>query len=388
MINMNLDKIVSPSFVIDEKILDDNLNIIKNSCNCINNKIILAYSLKTNPTAFLIKYLNRNGMYIEVVSDEEYEYALKIGINAKQIIYNGPIKSKNTLIMAIKSGSIVNIDSYTEFDWLLESNIFNKRIGIRINLPIDNELVNDFGESLECSRFGFSMYENKKLKQYIKKLKNKKNIEVNGLHFHCNTKSRTELVYKKIIDYSIDVIDKMEIKIDYLDIGGGFLGGKNNKFTNYSKIISESLNKHKILKNTNIIMEPGASIIATAVSYYCRVTDIKKIKNKRIITIDGSRVHIDPTFSNKKYSYVVDCKKDIDEKNIICGFTCMEKDRINLEDNFYLKVGDYIIFKNLGAYTMSFIPNFISSYPNVYWIGKSNKIDLVYKKKELWRCLK
>ena len=39
MINMNLDKIVSPSFVIDEKILDDNLNIIKNSCNCINNKI-------------------------------------------------------------------------------------------------------------------------------------------------------------------------------------------------------------------------------------------------------------------------------------------------------------------------------------------------------------
>ena len=127
---MEIKKINSPAFIINKKILDENLENITVGCNQLKNKVIIGYSLKTNPKPFLVKYLIKKDVYIEVVSYDEYNYALDLGVPTTRIIYNGPIKNKKTLIKAIKNGSIVNIDSFAEFKWILESNIKNKKISV------------------------------------------------------------------------------------------------------------------------------------------------------------------------------------------------------------------------------------------------------------------
>lgn len=382
---MEIKKINSPAFIINKKILDENLENITVGCNQLKNKVIIGYSLKTNPTPFLVKYLIKKDVYIEVVSYDEYNYALDLGVPTTRIIYNGPIKNKKTLIKAIKNGSIVNIDSFAEFKWILESNIKNKKIGIRVNVPITDELKDNFEYSIEGSRFGFSILSDEKLQFYINKLKEEKNITIGGLHFHCNTLNRTPLVYEKILEYSDNIIKKNCIKIDYIDIGGGFFGGKENNFRNYTNIMYETIKKYKRLQNVTIVIEPGAAIIATAVSYYCKIIDKKIINNKMFVTTDGSRIHIDPTFSNKKYNFISNCIKDSSIPVTLCGFTCMEKDRIKINKDIDFSVGDYILFNKIGAYTMSFISNFICSYPNVYWYD--NKIKKIVKKKKLRRYL-
>lgn len=382
---MNIEKIESPAFIINKKTLDNNIKNIKNGCNDLNNKVIIGYSLKTNPTPFLIKYLVENNLYIEVVSKDEYNYAIDLGINPQKIIYNGPIKNKKTLLNAIESGGIVNVDSYVELQWILDSDINNKKIGIRVNVPIDNQLKDNFEYPIEGSRFGFSFLSDDKLLDAIKKLKKEKNITINGLHFHCNTLNRTPLIYKKILEYSNDIIEKSNVKLEYIDIGGGYLGGKENDFRMYTNVIGETIKKFNQLENINIIIEPGAAIIATAVSYFCRIIDKKIINDRICITTDGSRIHIDPTFSNKKYNYSSNCIKESTKPITLCGFTCMEKDRIKIDKNLDLTIGDYIIFNKIGAYTMSFIPNFICSYPNIYWYD--NGLELTVRKKELRRYL-
>lgn len=382
---MNVEKIKSPAFIINKKILDENIQNIKNGCNNLNNKVMIGYSLKTNPTPFLIKYLVENNLYIEVVSNDEYNYAIDLGINPQKIIYNGPIKSKKTLLNAIKTDSIVNIDSFVELDWILDSNIHNKKIGIRINVVIDDELADCFEYSNEGSRFGFSINDDEILKNYIKRLEQEKSVTINGLHFHCNTKNRTPLIYKKIIEQSNYIIEKNDIKLDYIDIGGGYFGGKENDFHKYSDVIRDTLKKYNKLEKVDIIIEPGAAIIATAVSYFCKVIDKKNINSRIFITTDGSRIHIDPTFSNKKYKYTSSCRTESKLPTTLCGFTCMEKDRIKIDKNLDFLIGDYIIFDVLGAYTMSFIPNFICSYPNIYWYD--NDLNLIVKKKKLRRYL-
>lgn len=382
--NLNIEKLQSPCFIINKLILDENINNILVNCNKIKNHVIIGYSLKTNSNPFLIQYLYKKGLYIEVVSADEYKFALSLGIKKQRIIYNGVIKNKKAFLTAIKNKSIVNIDSYIEFEWLLKNNIKNKKIGLRINLPIDNELSNYFEFPETGSRFGFYYYDNK-LQLYIKKLK-EKNIFVNGIHIHCNTFDRNPIVYKKIIDYVAKLVNENNINIEYLDIGGGYMGGKECNFNKYSDVIDNTIKKYKCFNNIKIIIEPGAAIVATSITYFCRVIDRKEIGNTAFITIDGSIVHINPTFSRKKYKYSSDCNTICENKDIIiCGFTCMERDRIIFDKKLDLHIGNYLMFENMGAYVMPFVSNFICNYPSIYLYDENN-VKLLNKNER--RCIK
>lgn len=87
---------------------------IKDGCSILNNKTIIGYSIKTNNLPFLIKYLNKQNICTEIVSSDEYKYVRKLGIKNKNIIYNGPMKDKRTLITAIKFGAIINVETFRE----------------------------------------------------------------------------------------------------------------------------------------------------------------------------------------------------------------------------------------------------------------------------------
>ena len=85
----------------------------------------------------MLVILKQLGCYAEVVSYTEYELALLEGFDKTHIIYNGPLKSKETFLDAIKNGAIVNIETKRELDWLayLDPNK-NYGVGIRVNLDL------------------------------------------------------------------------------------------------------------------------------------------------------------------------------------------------------------------------------------------------------------
>ena len=70
----------------------------------------------------------------------------------------------------------------------------------------------------------------------------------------------------------------------------------------------------------------------------------------------------------KKYVYELNGDAKVTyPKQTVCGYTCMEKDRImSLEDEMDLSCGDFIEYKIMGSYTMCFNNLFINYLPNVY----------------------
>ena len=60
-------------------------------------------------------------------------------------------------------------------------------------------------------------------------------------------------------------------------------------------------------------------------------------------------------------------EKDMVEEQIVVGCTCLEYDRLfALNHQPLLSVGDKIIYKNVGAYTMCLSPLFIRYLPSIY----------------------
>lgn len=374
----------TPYFMIKEKELKDNTEKLHKALKETWGNYIIGYSCKTNSLPWILKFMQNNNCYAEVVSDSEYELVRKIGFGTNQIIFNGPNKGKDSFINAIKNGSIVNIDSNREIQWIKEQQFNNEVfVGIRVNFDLDKECPNETSYGKEGSRFGFS-FENGSLELAIKQLNNIKNVKVVGIHIHYTAKTRSLSVYKVLAQKACEISKLFDYELKYIDIGGGFFGGVPNKpsYYEYMSLISRELSKEFDSNKTKLIIEPGSAIIGSPIDFVCTVVDVKDTFAKRIVTVNGSRNNIDPFFKKTSYLYSIKSKNEkIISEQIICGYTCLDYDRIfKLEHEKELVIGDEIIFNKVGAYTMSLSPLFIEYFPDIYVKKTNGTIECVRKK--------
>ena len=363
----------TPYFIINKDLLDKNINEFKNALNDLYINSCLGYSVKTNSLPWLLEYINHKGGYAEVVSDEEYQLAKLCGFEDQKIIFNGPIKSNEQLDIANKRGAIVNIDSRNDLNFILTHEVNNiENIGIRVNIDSSVFKEEDIGYEEDGFRFGFSK-ENGHLLEIIKLIKSKYGKDARfGLHLHCNSITRSLEVYMSIAKYAAEIIIEYNLNPSFIDMGGGFFGGIEGKPTpkEYIEVIKNELNKVIDINECKLILEPGSAIIGSVVDLYTSVIDIKDTTRARVVTTDGSRIHIDPLWKKSKYMYSVKSEKSKNKKlnkQIICGYTCMDHDRIMVLDNeIELSIGDIIIYHRVGAYSMTFGGPFIRYFPDVY----------------------
>ena len=376
--NMDLQ---TPYYVIHKEELDNNFRLLQRALENHWNNYVIGYSYKTNALPWLIKHFDSLGCFAETVSEDEYNLAKLIGVVPNRIIYNGPIKTKDTFVEALENGCIVNIDSQREIEWLDNVKMKNRKVGIRINFNIEKLCPGQSQCDNEGGRFGFC-YENGELARALEKIKSK-NAKVSGIHLHTSSKTRSLDIYRAIAEVACAVQIEFGLKLDYVDIGGGFFGGLPTKpqFDEYIRLMDDILSKCFNKDKTTLIIEPGMAVVGAPISYVSTVIDIKDTEFNRFVITDGSRTSIDPLMKKKSYFHLfdIDGQRELHPKQVICGYTCMEHDRIFEEINGpSLQLGDQIIYNKVGAYTMCLTPLFIKYFPAVY-VDENGKFELVRK---------
>ena len=369
-------QIQTPYFLIHENELQRNIQVFRDALSTYWPNSVFSYSVKTNSLPWMLKYLKGLGsIYAETVSDDEYQLARLCGFEGSEIIYNGPIKSEKQLRHACVGGSVINIDSKRELDFFeSEHPTVNGALGLRLN--IDESIFNqeDVGFHEEGFRFGFCQ-ENGEFGDALERISSiYPNMRI-GLHLHVNTATRSVDSYRQIAKYAGKIIQKYHMDPVYIDIGGGYFGGVPGKPSapDYLKVIREELERVVNPKETALIVEPGSAIIGSVVDIVSTVVDVKDTNKTRIVTTDTSRLHIDPVWQKKNYFYVVKeseagmSLREIIPHQVICGFTCMDRDRIMvLENQGALSIGDRLVFHRVGNYTVTLGGMFIRTLPEVY----------------------
>lgn len=367
----------TPYFLISETKLKNNINDFQNALNKLWSNSSLAYSVKTNSLPWLLKYLNKCKVKAEVVSDEEYMLAKLCGYEDSNIVFNGPVKGEDAIKSALKNKAYVNIDSDSDLLIIEENQVDGAFIGIRVNVDTGLFDQRDIGYQKDGFRFGFSE-KNDRLAEVLNKVTEHTTDIKLGLHLHCNSITRSLEVYKAIAEYAAYLINKYKLDLSFIDMGGGFFGGIEGKPSaeQYISCIKEGLGNAVDTDKTELIIEPGSAIIGSAVDLYTTVTDVKETTRARIVTTDGSRIHIDPLWAKEKYMYSVKASQERASlpEQIVCGYTCMDHDRImKLENEQEVKPGDKIVYHRVGAYSMTLGGMFIRYLPEVY-VEQDNKV--------------
>ncbi|MBF0406203.1 MAG: pyridoxal-dependent decarboxylase [Candidatus Riflebacteria bacterium] len=386
MININTENLQTPCYVFDRIELEKNFSDFHNALKNNWSNYIFSYSVKTNSLPWIVTFARSKGCYAEVVSDAEYALAMRLGYSPEKIVFNGPVKGREMFLFALEKGSIVNIDSNRELDWVEE---YSKKcnsvsVGLRVNIDLEKYCPGETVTGKAGGRFGFS-YENGTLKRVVDRLEKCGNIKISGLHMHVTTLSRSNKVFENLARFSVKIAEEYHLKLEYVDIGGGFFGGGSNvgAYDDYIKTIAKEFKKSFDADNTSLIIEPGGAVVCTPGYYIARVIDVRETTVDRFVVTEASRINIDHEMKKTRYVYsTVTENKNLLPRQVICGYTCMESDRLFvMENDRQLEPGDVIIFHNAGAYSLCFSPVMFIDFPPVVYIRENDGRNTLVREK-------
>ena len=215
-----IDAYGSPLFVLSEKQIRKNYRAAYRAFSTRYPKVQFAWSYKTNYLNAVCNIFHQEGSWAEVVSGFEYRKALGNGVPGNQIIFNGPAKSREDLLLAIENDSLIHIDHSEELNLLITiaATTSNKpRVAIRVNM--------DTGIYPKWDRFGFN-YENGEAWNAINKIVSSGKLQLVGLHCHIGTFIQSTTAYgmaaSKMAELALRCKNTLYQTIEYLDMGGGF----------------------------------------------------------------------------------------------------------------------------------------------------------------------
>lgn len=358
----------------------------------------IAYSYKTNYIPKVCQIVDQRGGYAEVVSGMEYNLAVQIGVTPSNILFNGPYKPKPILRTALLSGATVNLDSLSELglvEEIAKENPDQKiNVGIRCNFDIGTNNV---------SRFGIDV-ESKILDEVFNRLAKIKNCCLRGLHCHFSTTAKNVETYTERTRKMLDLSDKYfgENYPQFIDIGGGFFSkmppklreqfrGPVPTYQDYAGAIAQLFaEKYPDGAGPELILEPGMAISSDIMKFVAKVLDIKTIRYRKVALVAGSIQNLkQQTNSSKNLPMSVlgqhtnpNSKSNNDNKVDIVGYTCLENDVLYRDYSGDIEVDDYVIFENIGAYSIVFKPPFINPSPPIIAYDPNKESADVIKRQE------
>ena len=382
-------KIETPAYIYSKRKIIENVNTLKSGLKKVDG--LICFSVKANSNLNLLKILVNEGLGMDIVSGGELRKALLAGCNSKKIVFSGVGKSPIDIEYAIREDILLfNVESESE---LFVINEISKKLGkitsiaVRVNPDVSPNTHPYISTGLKENKFGISINDSLNLH---KKIKNFKNIRVIGVDFHIGSQITEVKPYIdsliKIENY-IEELRNYDIKLEFLDIGGGFGLIDNSDSFNLSLMLNEIANKLKSF-NLKIIVEPGRSIIGNTSFLISKILYIKKNESKNFAICDAGMNDLLRPALYKSYHEIVNLSNfPSSDKNLnvfdIVGPVCESSDCFFPKKSIDLSENDYIAIMNTGAYGYSMASNYNSRPKPVEILVDDNKCIVIRKKESI-----
>ena len=373
-----LQRTCTPTFICDRTILQDRYRRLADSLASHWGPSVIGYSFKTNYLVARSRIFQDLGGWAEVVSAREYALARSLGVDGKQIIFNGPHKPEESLKTAISDGAMINVNDPDELDRLIALAAVREDtvdIGIRLGMTLPE---------LGHSRFGFSLESGEAL-QAIEAIRNSSNLRLVGLHTHLHGDTDDPNIYRmaatRVAEFAVQYLPDHGRDLRYLNLGGGYpahsLKPKSRLEWNpqpidiYIQGIADGLKMAfgDQQQLPTLVVEPGRYLTCDGIMLVTRVIHVKERDGVQIVDSDGSISMVPLTHYIPQiilpFSPDVIARDETGVQTIIYGSTCRENDLVYEGVFPPVECGDYLIHFAAGAYNSSMSPDFIFEPPGM-----------------------
>ncbi|XP_064412448.1 ornithine decarboxylase isoform X1 [Latimeria chalumnae] len=363
-------------------------------------RVMPFYAVKCNDSKAVVKTLAALGAGFDCASKTEIHLIQSTGVLPEKIIYANPCKQVSQIKYAAAHGvQMMTFDSEVELMKVARSH-GNAKLVLRIATD-DSKAVCRLSV-----KFGATLKTSRTLLERAKDL----NIDIIGVSFHVGSGCTDPQTFVQAISDARCVFDmgaEFGFNMYLLDIGGGFPGSEDVKlkFEEITAVINPALDKYfPSDSGIKVIAEPGRYYVASAFTLAVNIIAKKVVLREQT----GSDEEDDGANDRTLMYYVNDgvygsfnCilydhahvkpllhkKPKPDEMyyiSSIWGPTCDGLDRIvERFDLPELHVGDWMLFENMGAYTVAAASTFNGfQRPQIYYVMSRPAWHLIQQIKE------
>jgi len=383
-------KFGSPLFVFSQTKMESLYHTLYSAFSSRYPDVQFGWSYKTNYLNEVCKVFHELGSLAEVVSEFEYQKARALGIEGKDIIFNGPYKPYDDLKIAVEEGAKIHVDNLFELNDLEQiADELGRTIKVAIRINMDT------GIYPQWSRFGFN-YENGEAYEAVQRMYDGGKLELNGIHSHIGTFMLDANAYRlatiKIMQLKEQVESAFNANIEYIDLGGGFASKSNLKgeyqstdviiptADDYAEAITNAIyemNKSETLPK--LYLETGRALIDEAGYLLTSVHGYKRFPDGKKGYILDAGVNL--LYTSTWYNFNIELDKRYEGENelsMLNGPLCMNIDII--EEHIMLPAldrGSVLTISPVGAYNYTQAMQFIRYKPAAVLIDTEGKARLI-----------
>ncbi|KAJ2753820.1 Ornithine decarboxylase [Coemansia aciculifera] len=325
------------------------------------------FAVKCNPDALVIKLLARLGAGFDCASKGELTQVLSEGVSSRNIIYAHPCKPASHLRYAAAQGvELMTFDNADELEKISELHQGAKAV-LRI-------LADD---SSALCRLGLKFGAEPSSAAALLRTAIKLGVQVVGVSFHVGSGCKSEAAFSDAVERVrrvFDQADALGLQLSLLDVGGGFPGRNDPAgldFDVVARVLSAAIDRHfpqDAYAHVRVIAEPGRYFVASAFSLAVNVVARRRIEGEGAESFmyyvnDGvygsfNCIVFDHQSPRPRLLHsrgeLLDTTAAPLFKSSIWGPTCDSIDCIVPNGLLLpeLRIGDWLVFDNMGAYTL------------------------------------
>ncbi len=407
----------SPLFVFSERTLRATVRRARAAFRSRYPNTTFAWSYKTNYLGAICRVFHQEGSIAEVVSDFEYEKARSLGVPGREIIFNGPHKSRAILERATAEGAHIQVDNWDELlclESIAEARGEPVSIALRVWL--------DAGIRPIWSKFGFAL-ENGEVWRVLQRIAaSGGKLVLTGLHTHIGTYILDPRAYRTATEKLVGMFERIHAAfgwtLPFINLGGGFPSRSTLHYTqlpideavppieDYAEAICGVLNSLPSGRRPRLFLESGRALVDEAGSLITTVVAVKggtrggspdlaarDVKANLVLGQDSSASLLVDAGVNLLYTgawYRFDVRParpagDVPKSLVkLYGCLCMNIDVLREQVALPPQdVGDHLVLHPVGAYNITQSMQFITYRPAVVLVCEDGEIEVIRERETL-----
>ncbi|MCL5270142.1 MAG: diaminopimelate decarboxylase [bacterium] len=356
----------TPLYVYSYARLIENYRRIRDAFAAVNP--LIAFSMKCNSNAAILRALINEGTGLDIVSGGELARGLATGADPAKIIFAGVGKTREEIVAALRAGiRAFNVESEPEADAIGAVAARLRRpapIAIRVNPDVDAATHHYITTGRKENKFGIPF---DKVRRLFRKLARTRGLRLVGLHCHIGSQILKPDGYIKALGRMAELLARLRADghaIDLLNLGGGFgIAYEEGQEPMDMKALAAALVPELRKLGVRVIFEPGRSIAGPAGFLLTRVEYVKEGAVKNFAIVDGAMNDlIRPSLYSAFHRILpVEARRGRVRTYDVVGPICESGDFLGKDRQLpLLRAGDLLVVCDAGAYGMAMASNYNS----------------------------
>ncbi len=349
-----------------------------------HSNTVFFYACKALTNLNILRYIRNLGANVDCSSINEVKLALHAGFPSSRILYTSNGIDFDEIREAKELGVYINIDSLSNLDKFGAAFGHSYPVGIRLrpNILAGGNLKISTGH--DKSKFGIPVDQIDQILEIMKR----HHLRISDLHIHTGSEIRDVDVFLKGVEVLFDIAHHFE-HLEFIDLGGGFKvaskeGEEETDIPLLASKVSAAFATHpyKNGKKLQVWFEPGKFLVSAAGFFITKVNVLKETSAADFVSVNSGFNHLIRPMFYDAYHHIenISNPEGLVKTYSVVGNIC-ETDTFAWDRPLnQVREGDYLVFRNAGAYGFEMSSNFNSRFKPAEVMVVQGRAHLIRKR--------